>query len=65
MAERTGMDDAALYRRYREVSHERLGQITLIPDALNTLAALQATGAEHFVYTHRGQSTGALLDRLG
>jgi len=53
-----------LYRRYREVSHERLNQITLIPGAKEILSALQAAGAEHFVYTHRGKSTWALLDRL-
>ena len=54
-----------LYRRYREISHERLDRITLIPGATETLSALQATGAKHFVYTHRGKSTDGLLKRLG
>ena len=53
-----------LFRRYREVSHDRLSQITLIPGAKVTLAALRAAGTDHFVYTHRGKSTWALLDRL-
>jgi len=64
MAEKTGIAYAALYQRYREVTHERLDQITLIPGATDTLAALQAAGAEHFVYTHRGKTTDALMDRL-
>ncbi len=43
-------DYASLYRRYRESSHERLDRITLIPGAAETLSALQAAGAKHFVY---------------
>ena len=58
-------DYASLYRRYREISHERLDRITLIPGAAETLSALQAAGAKHFVYTHRGKSTDGLLERLG
>lgn len=58
-------DYASLYRRYREISHERLDRITLIPGAAETLSALQATGAKHFVYTHRGKSYDGLLERLG
>ena len=54
-----------LYRRYREISHERMDEITLIPGAVETLTGLKEMGAEHFVYTHRGKSTGYLIDRLG
>ncbi len=61
----SGRDYQGLYRRYREISHERLGEIRLIPGALETLDGLRARGAEHFVYTHRGASTGPLLGRLG
>jgi GntR family transcriptional regulator len=64
LAERSGLDYGALYRRYRELTHERLDQITLIPGAAETLAKLRAAGAEHFLYTHRGKSTETLLDRL-
>ena len=64
MAERSGMEYSSLYQRYREKSHARLNQITLIPGATDTLMALQALGADHFLYTHRGKSTEALLDRL-
>ena len=64
LAERSGFAFEALLRRYREVSHGRLDEITLIPGAAETLAALRAAGAEHFVYSHRGKSTAYLMDRL-
>ena len=60
-----GKSTEALYERYRTVSHARMNEITLIPGAAETLKALRDQGAEHFVYTHRGRSTRALLDRLG
>ena len=60
-----GKDIGELYRMYRETSHEKLGEITLIPGASETLHALCDQGAKHFVYTHRGVSTLPLLERLG
>ncbi len=65
LSERTGKDNASLYQRYREVSHARMSEIGLIRGAAETLEALKHAGARHFVYTHRGSSTGPLLDRLG
>ena len=65
MSEKTGADYRLLYDRYREVSHGKTDEITLIPGSAETLEALRDAGAEHFVYTHRGKSTGPLLDRLG
>ena len=65
LSDRTGIDNAFLYQRYREISHERMDEITLIPGAEKTLETLRRAGAKHFVYTHRGSSTGPLLDRLG
>ena len=64
LAGRCGGEADALYQRYREISHERMNEITLIPGAAETLSALQTAGAEHFVYTHRGKSTEPLLERL-
>ena len=64
-AQRSGEDYAALYQRYREISHGKMEEITLIPGAAETLQALQNRGAKHFVYTHRGKSTAGILDRLG
>jgi len=60
-----GVEYALLYRRYREVSHERLDEITLMTGAGETLEGLQERGARHYVYTHRGKSTKSLLERLG
>ena len=55
----------ALYQRYREISHERLNEITLVTGAKETLKGLAEKGAQHYVYTHRGKSTGPLLEKLG
>lgn len=60
-----GKDTGELYQMYRETSHKKLDEITLIPGTAETLQALRDQGARHFVYTHRGVSTLPLLDRLG
>lgn len=65
LAARCGLDYSQLYQRYREISHDRLEEIALIPGASQTLEELKRAGADHFVYTHRGKSTGPLLERLG
>ena len=65
LAGRSGEEYTELYRMYRTVSHDRLEEIGLIPGTLETLEALRNAGARHFVYTHRGKSTGKLLERLG
>ena len=64
LADRYGIEYEETYRSYRNLSHEQMTRITLIPGAEETLRGLRDAGAEHFVYTHRGQSTGALLERL-
>ena len=65
LSEKSGAETDLLYSRYREISHSRMDEITLIPGAAETLEALRRRGARHFVYTHRGQSSRPLLDRLG
>lgn len=65
LSEICGKSTEDLYQMYRNTSHSKLDEITLIPDALKTLQTLQDQGAKHFVYTHRGASTLPLLDRLG
>ncbi len=65
LSERSGEDYALLYQRYREISHAKADEITLIPGAAETLQTLQERGARHFVYTHRGSSTAPILQRLG
>ena len=65
LAARSGREYPSLYQRYREISHDKLNEITLMPGAAETLDGLMKEGAQHFVYTHRGKSTEPLLDRLG
>ena len=64
LSEKTGTEFPVLLRRYREISRARTGMITLIPGAAETLQALKAQGAKHFVYTHRGGSAGPLLEQV-
>ena len=64
LAEKSGADYQELYTRYREISHGRMNEITVIPGAKETLEKLGKAGARHFLYTHRGASAGGLLDRL-
>ena len=60
-----GKSTEELYQMYRTASHAKAGEITLIPDAAETLKTLQDQGAKHFVYTHRGTTTVPRLERLG
>lgn len=62
---RCGAPSEALLVRYREISHEMTDQITLIPGTREALERLAGSGAEHFVYTHRGSSSEPVLRRLG
>ncbi len=62
---RCGAPCEALLVRYREISHEMTDQITLLPGTREALEKLAGSGAEHFVYTHRGSSSEPILRRLG
>ena len=55
----------ALMARYSEISGLRKDDIKAMPYAKEALAALKDQGALHFVYTHRGRTTDAVLERLG
>ena len=65
LAAARGCSYEGLFRAYRQASHGKLEEITLIPGAAETLRVLREKGAAHFVYTHRGASALPLLDRLG
>ena len=65
LAAARGCSYEGLFRAYRQASHGKLEEITLISGAAETLRALREKGATHFVYTHRGASAMPLLDRLG
>ena len=62
---RSGQPLEGLIERYRHFTHRLDGNITLIPGAMETLEELRRGGAVHFVYTHRGDSSGPILERLG
>lgn len=62
---RSGVPFRQLFERYRFYSHGLDGLITLTGGAKETLERLQRAGAAHYVYTHRGGSSGPILKRLG
>ena len=62
---RTGESPESLSRRYRAYTHETDGLIVLTDGAKEALERLRHAGTEHFVYTHRGSSSGPILRRLG
>lgn len=56
---------ADLQKRYSEISGEKKLEITLMPGAAAVLDTLARQGGQHFVFTHRGQTTMAVLEHLG
>lgn len=62
---RTGIDRDALIKEYRQNNDIRKDDISLIPHAKETLKAIEDRGGKNFLFTHRGESTGYLLERLG
>lgn len=55
----------SLQAKYSLVSGQRKGDIQLLPHAREVLDELKQQGACHFVYTHRGRTTEAVLRDLG
>ena len=62
---RGGESFERLLQRYRELTHRDDGRIRLTDGAKETLEQLSRSGAVHFVFTHRGPSSGPILRRLG
>jgi phosphoglycolate phosphatase-like HAD superfamily hydrolase len=62
---RTGIPLERMKERYRVHTHALDDRITLVDGAAETLERLRSGGAEHYVYTHRGASSGPILKRLG
>ncbi len=62
-AERS-LDPVPLKARFNRLSDSRIDWIHAMPHAAETLDALQAAGHRHFVYTHRGPSSFAILEQL-
>lgn len=65
VAERTGLPFQELREKYRMYTHALDGEITLMDGAKEVLERLRASGAAHYVFTHRGTSSEPILERLG
>ena len=62
---RCGAPFPELLAKYRMYAHGLDDRIPLTDGAKETLEGLARSGAVHFVYTHRGGSSGPILERLG
>ncbi len=62
---RSGVPFDQLRARYRRYTHALDDRTTLTDGAGETLEKLRHMGAVHYVYTHRGGSSGPILERLG
>jgi phosphoglycolate phosphatase-like HAD superfamily hydrolase len=60
-----GIPFERLLGRYGEITHGRDDLITLAPGAAETLRGIREAGGTNYVYTHRGDSTFRILERLG
>ena len=64
-ADRFGLPFDEMMARYSDISGQRKERIRAMPHAQDALEGLKEQGACHFVYTHRGKTTDAVLARLG
>ena len=64
-AEKLGCNASGLKSRFNARNDRAIDAIRPIPHAKETLAALARAGHRHFMYTHRGASCGAILERTG
>ena len=51
--------------RFDAIGARHKSEIGAIPHAKEALDALKRQGATHFVYTHRGETSNAILDQIG
>lgn len=65
MEAETGLNFNDLQASYKLISAGYKFDIKLMPNANEILRDLTYSGARHFVYTHRGATTRAVLDNLG
>ena len=62
---RCGKTAREMFAQYQKHTHALDDLITLMDGAKETLERLRNSGAVHFVYTHRGNSSEPILQRLG
>ncbi|MCI8441806.1 MAG: HAD-IA family hydrolase [Provencibacterium sp.] len=54
-----------LRKRYAQLNHERDMQIKLMPHAQQVLQQTADRGCRHYVYTHKGSASCAILENTG
>ena len=57
--------DAPAYKRFSALRARREGEVRLIPHVKETLQILSEKGVKHYIFTHSGKTTPAVLHRLG
>lgn len=65
LVDSTDGDRKQITARYSQLHHQRVMEIGLMPHARELLTVLKATGVENYVFTHRGASTGSILENTG
>lgn len=65
VAEETGIPADRIGKRYSQLDHGRDMEILPILHAPEILERTAGKGCRHFVYTHKGPASGAILDHLG
>lgn len=64
-AEAYGLDARLIKARFMAEQEARDHQIVLMPHAEEVLAQTASRGVRHFIYTHKGATTTAVLEGLG
>ena len=65
VAREQGWDPAPIRAAFQRLNDSRIEAIRPMPHARDCLAALAKAGCRSFVYTHRGASCPAILERTG
>lgn len=60
-----GLDARTVKARFMAEQEQRDDQIVLMPGAQEVLARTASQGIRHFIYTHKGATIDAVLERLG
>ena len=65
LANSAGLPFDGMKARFDRIGAQRTAEIKAIPHAMEALEALKWKGCRHFVYTHRGETTAAILKQIG
>ncbi|WP_186652438.1 HAD-IA family hydrolase [Streptococcus sp. sy004] len=65
LAEEHGLDQNELRVFFTKEQEKRDDQVVLLPHVIDALEFTQQMGIQNFIYTHKGSTTQAVLERLG